>query len=88
MRIYMQTPMATGEHGGQTPRFCQLLLQRDLLGGWNLTRECGQQGRPGRIRRAHFARLEEAQARFQEWRDRQLRQGYRIVYMEGMEMPT
>ncbi|HEB59527.1 MAG TPA: WGR domain-containing protein [Gammaproteobacteria bacterium] len=84
MRIYMQTPVAAG----QTPRFCQLMLQRDLLGGWSLTRESGEQGRAGRIRRAHFARLDEAQAQFQQWRDKQLRLGYRIVYMEGMEMPT
>ena len=39
MRIYMQTRPAA-----EAPRYYQLLLEQDLLGGWTLYREWGQQG--------------------------------------------
>ena len=40
MRIYMQTRSDIAE----SPRFYQLSLQQDLLGGWTLYREWGQEG--------------------------------------------
>ena len=37
MRIFMQTV----PHGTEAPRYCHLILQQDLLGGWSLTRRFG-----------------------------------------------
>ena len=35
----------------EPPRYFQLILQQDLLGGWSLIRESGQQGTRGSLRR-------------------------------------
>ena len=72
---------------GKPARFYQLILQPDLLQGWSLIREWGQQGYKGRVKREHFKDQDEALERFINARDRQLESGFRIVYMEGMEAP-
>lgn len=79
MRIYMQTP-ALDE---RAPRYCQLLLQPDLLGGWTLIREWGAQGGTGRVKRQYFHDLESAESALERVRDEQLRRGYRIVFRQG-----
>ena len=83
MRIYLQTPV-TDE---RPPRFYQLFIQEDLLGGWTLVRESGYQGSPGRIVRQHFADWDEAQRALIKCRDAQLRRGYRIMFAQGQEQP-
>ena len=81
MRIYMQMPAPEG----RPPRYCHLLLQPDLIDGWMVVRESGEQGRPGRVRREHFAAWEEAEAALARMRDAQLRRGYRVVFVEGQQ---
>jgi predicted DNA-binding WGR domain protein len=65
------------------PRFYQLFLQEDLINGWTLVREWGQQGSAGRIKKDHFASREDAQRALLKVRDAQLQRGYRVVYMRG-----
>jgi predicted DNA-binding WGR domain protein len=81
MRIYMQTPV-TGE---RPPRFYQLCIQRDLLEGWTLVREWGNQGSAGRLVKEHFSTWEEAETVLMRWRDEQLSRGYRIVFLQGQQ---
>ena len=40
--------------GREAPRFVQLTLQPDLLGGWTLLRESGQTGGRSTLRREQF----------------------------------
>lgn len=79
MRLYLQMPPAQN----RPPRFYHLTLQQDLLGGWNLVREWGQQGRPGITRRDHFDNRDEAVRALVDARDRQLGRGYRVMFSEG-----
>jgi predicted DNA-binding WGR domain protein len=81
MRIYMQIPALDGK----PPRFYQLALQEDLLSGWNLIREWGQLGLAGRIKRDHFNDWDSALDAMLRVRDSQLKRGYQIVFMTGMD---
>lgn len=83
MRVYLQATFEVDK----PPRYYQLLLQEDLIAGWTLVREWGQQGTAGRIKRDHFASLEEAQKALLLVRDAQVKRGYQVVFMRGME-PT
>ena len=84
MRIYMQTHAADDK----PPRFYHLFLQEDLLEGWNLIVESGNQGAPGRLRRQHFADREAAERALIQARDAQLQRGYRIMFAQGQERPN
>jgi len=79
MRIYMQSPPADD----QPPRFYQLFLQRDLLGGWTLVRQWGVQGAGGRLQRDTYADWDSALEALMQARDRQLSRGYRVVFAES-----
>ena len=50
MRIYMQQP----PQKDIAPRYVQLMLEQDLLGGWTLYRESGNQGGRVTLRRQVF----------------------------------
>ena len=50
MRLLLQQPA----EGREAPRFVQLMLQPDLLGGWTLVRESGQIGGRSQVRREQF----------------------------------
>lgn len=69
--------------GGRLPRFCQIMVQPDLLQGWNMIRETGYQGAKGKLRSLHFESLEAAQNALIEERDKQLRNGFQVVYVQG-----
>ncbi|HID48400.1 MAG TPA: WGR domain-containing protein [Chromatiales bacterium] len=83
MRVYMQIPALDGK----PPRFYQLALQQDLLSGWNLIREWGQQGQAGRIKRDHFPDRESALDALLRVRDIQIKRGYQVVFLKGMDKP-
>jgi len=83
MRVYMQTP----PRADAPPRFYQLVLTRDLLGGWNLVREWGQVGSPGRVKRERFSDYEQAAETLERLREAQLKRGYRTVFVEGDSGP-
>ena len=79
MRVYMQTVAEADKF----PRFYQLVLQEDLINGWTLVREWGQQGSSGRVKKDHFTSHEAALRALLKVRDAQLERGYRVVYMQG-----
>ncbi len=82
MRIYLQIP-AIDE---QPPRYCQFVLQEDLLGGWTLIKETGRQDGGGRIKRDYFASREEAERALMKARDAQVARGYRVVFVQGEQV--
>jgi predicted DNA-binding WGR domain protein len=80
MRIYMQIP--ADDEGA--PRYYQLLTQEDLIEGWWVIREWGQQGKAGRVKKEHFENFETATENLLRIRDQQLRRGYQVVFIEGV----
>ena len=83
MRIYLQT---IGQADGPT-RFCQLTLQQDLIDGWNVVKESGFQGSAGRVTREHYDTWEAAEQALARHRDKQLSRGFRVVYVQGQQLP-
>ena len=83
MRIYMQTRADVAE----SPRFYQLSLQQDLLGGWTLTREWGQPGGRISLKRDTYLERDSALAAFEHARDAQLKRGFRIMFTQGQDSP-
>ncbi len=83
MRIFMQTPALASE----VPRYYQIVLQQDLLGGWTLFREWGQQG--GRIssKREVYLERDRAVGAFESARDAQVKRGFRVMFSQGFEGP-
>ncbi|MDH5324087.1 MAG: WGR domain-containing protein [Gammaproteobacteria bacterium] len=81
MRIYLQTRAEPDK----APRFYHIWLQQDLIEGWTLVTESGQQGSSGRVSRRHFQHWEEAEQAMQDCRDRQINRGYTVVFVQGQE---
>ncbi|MCF6323492.1 MAG: WGR domain-containing protein [Gammaproteobacteria bacterium] len=79
MRIYMQTAMEENA----PMRFCQLILQQDLLGGWTLIKERGTQGSKGRFQREHHESYADAENAMIRARDVLVNKGYRVVFIRG-----
>ncbi len=79
MRIYLQT--VVDEHVPM--RFCQLILQQDLLGGWTLIKERGTQGAKGRLQKEHHECYADAESAMIQARDGLIERGYRVVFMRG-----
>jgi hypothetical protein len=83
MRIYMQTVPGTAE----APRYVQIALEQDLLGGWTLYRETGTQGGRATLKRDQFLERDEAIAAFEKARDAQLKRGFRVMFSQGQDGP-
>ena len=83
MRLFLQQRPGSAE----TPRFVQLVLQQDLLGGWTLLREIGQVGGKSQLRKEQFLERESAVAAFEKARDQQVRKGFQIMYAHGENAP-
>lgn len=79
MRIYMQK----SAEENAVPRFYHVLIQQDLLDGWTLVREWGNQGSAGRVKKQHFTNRDEAEHALLKSRDDQLDRGYKVVFLEG-----
>ena len=84
MRVYLQIPALEGKPA----RYYQLVLQEDLINGWTLIREWGQQGYAGRVKRDHFPDRQAAEAALLRVRDSQVKRGFKVVFMQGSEAPT
>ena len=84
MRIYMQIPAMDDK----PPRFYQLMLQKDLMGGWTLIRNWGETGSPGRVKKDYFEDRDKAQDALLRVRDTQVERGYKVVFMHGQELPN
>ena len=83
MRIFLQQKPAANE----APRYFQLILQQDLLGGWTLTREAGQIGGKSQVKREVYLEQDEAIAAFEKVRDLQIKRGFQIMFAQGAEAP-
>jgi len=79
MRIYMQTAVEESV----PMRFCQLILQQDLLGGWTLIKEHGTQGSKGRLQHEHHESYVDAENAMMRARDVLSNKGYRVVFIRG-----
>ncbi|RPE80987.1 WGR domain-containing protein [Vulcaniibacterium tengchongense] len=73
--------------GHEAPRFVQLMLQPDLLGGWTLVRESGQIGGRTTLRREQFLDQASALAALEQARDQQLKRGFQLVFAQGTDLP-
>lgn len=83
MRLYLQQRPAAGE----APRFVQLALQQDLLGGWTLLRETGQVGGRSVLKREQFLEHEAALKALEKARDLHLRRGFQLMFAQGSNAP-
>ena len=83
MRLYLQTTPATAD----APRYVQISLEQDLLGGWTLYRESGVQGGRATLKREQFLEREAATVAFEKARDVQLKRGFRVMFAQGQESP-
>ena len=83
MRVFMQTKPVASE----APRYYQIALQQDLLGGWTLTREWGQQGGRVSVKREIYLERDDALAAFELARDAQVKRGFHVMFSQGMESP-
>jgi predicted DNA-binding WGR domain protein len=83
MRLFMQTSAA----GTDAPRYYQIVLQQDLLGGWTLFREWGQQGGRASSKREVFLERDQALSAFEHARDAQIKRGFRVMFSQGMDGP-
>ena len=83
MRLLLQQkPLA-----GEAPKYVQLVLQQDLLGGWTLLRESGQTGGKSQLRREQFLDRAAALAAFEKARDAQLKRGFHVMFAQGADAP-
>ena len=73
--------------GREAPRFVQLMLERDLLGGWSLVRESGLIGGRSQLRREQFPDQAAATAAFEHARDLQLKKGFQLMFAQGAGAP-
>ena len=73
--------------GREAPRFVQLQLQPDLLGGWTLLRESGQIGGRAQLKREQYLLQEEATTAFEKARDAHVKRGFQITFVRGAEPP-
>ena len=83
MRLLMQQR----PDGREAPRFVQLQLQPDLLGGWELLRETGQTGGRSTLRRELYDNQASAIAALEAARDTQLKRGFQLVFAQGADAP-
>jgi len=58
-----------------------------MFEGWLVTKEWGSQDSPGRVLKKHFKSFEEAEREILHSRDKQLKSGYRVVFVKGQTNP-
>ena len=83
MRLYLQNLPGNAE----PPRYVQIVLEQDLLGGWTLYRESGTQGGKAMLKREQFLERDAAMAALEKARDAQLKRGFRLMFAQGLEGP-
>ncbi|MCF7222510.1 WGR domain-containing protein [Marilutibacter chinensis] len=71
----------------EAPRFVQLFLQPDLLGGFTLVRESGQIGGRSSVRREQFLDHASAVAAMERARDQQIKRGFQVMFAQGASAP-
>ncbi len=83
MRLFLQQKPTAGE----SPKFVQLILEQDLLGGWCLVKESGQTGGRSQLKREQFLQQELAISAFEKARDAQVKRGFQIMFVQGADAP-
>lgn len=83
MRIFLQQRPEAGEQ----PKFYQIALQQDLLGGWILLREWGQLGQRSSSKREVFLDRKDAIDALSKARDAQIKKGYQVMFSQGADDP-
>lgn len=83
MRLFLQQLPV----GNEPPRFVQLVLEQDLLGGWTLMREVGQIGGKSQLRKEQFLEQGAATAAFEKARDQHVKKGFQIMFSRGANAP-
>lgn len=73
--------------GREAPRFVQLMLQPDLLGGWTLVSESGQIGGRSSVRRTQYLDQAAAVTALELARDAQLKKGFQLMSAQGADAP-
>ena len=81
MRLFMQSSTT----GVEAPRYYQIVLQQDLLGGWTLFREWGQQGGRASSKREVYLERDAALVAFEHARDAQIKRGFRVMFSQGFQ---
>jgi len=71
--------------GHDAPRFVQLMLQPDLLGGWTLVRETGHIGGRSSVRREQYLDQASAVAALEQARDQQIKRGFQLMFAQGTD---
>lgn len=84
MRLFLQQRPDNRE----APRFVQLQLEADLLGGWILTRESGQIGGRSQLRREQYLDQASALAALEHARDQTLKKGFQLMFAQGADAPN
>jgi predicted DNA-binding WGR domain protein len=79
--------MQTRSVGSDAPRYYQIVLQQDLLGGWTLFREWGQQGSRASSKREIYLERDAALNAFELARDAQLKRGFHVMFAQGFDGP-
>ena len=83
----MQTRPALEDGNESPPRFYHIFLQEDLMGGWTLVRETGRQGSSGKVTKQYYPTWDEALDALMTLRDKQLKRGYQVVFLQGQAAP-
>ena len=79
MRLFLQQR----PDGREAPRFVQLQLEADLIGGWTLTRETGQVGGRSTLKREQYLDQSTALAALERARDQTLKKGFQLMFAQG-----
>lgn len=83
MRLLLQQkPLA-----GEAPKYVQLVLQQDLLGGWSLLRETGLIGGKCQLKREQYLDHPAALLAFEKARDQQVKKGFMVMFAQGADAP-
>ena len=83
MRLFLQQKPVAGE----SPKFVQLILEQDLLGGWCLVKESGHTGGRSQLKREQFLQQDLAISAFEKARDAQVKRGFQIMFVQGADAP-
>jgi hypothetical protein len=83
MRLLLQQRPLPGEN----PKYVQLSLQQDMLGGWLLLRESGQTGGKATLKKEQYLAQDDAIAAFERARDAQLKRGFHVMFAQGANAP-
>ena len=74
--------------GREAPRFVQLMLEADLLGGWALVLETGLIGGRSQVKREQFLDHASAIAAIEHARDQQIKRGFQLMFVQGADAPN